>query len=59
MKKVRRFFAGKARAKRAARDKRMLLAGTVIGAALSFGVSTLLGKLKCRNCVKRMLAEKK
>ena len=49
----------KTRQLRRKRDKGFFTVGLFVGAVLMGIAAKLLGKCKCRKCIKRMLAEKK
>ncbi|MDO4983122.1 MAG: hypothetical protein Q4E35_06160 [Eubacteriales bacterium] len=49
----------KAKKLRQKRDKGFFTVGLLIGAAVTGAAAKLLGRHKCKSCVKRMLAEKK
>ena len=59
MKFLRGSAVKKARGLRKMRDKGFFTVGLIVGVAASGIAAKLLGKYKCKNCVKRLLAEKK
>ena len=53
------FILKKIKARKAAREKFVLIVGAALGSAATFVAMKLLGKAKCLCCFKRLLAKKK
>ncbi len=59
MKLVNRIITGRLAERRHRRDKRIFTLGLFVGGAIVVMGSKLCGEIKCKKCVKRILAERK
>ena len=59
MKLVKKMITGRLAEMRRRRNKRMFTLGLLTGGAIVIFASKLCGKVKCKKCVKRILAERK
>ena len=59
MKLVKKMITGRLAERRHRHNKRIFTLGLLTGGAIVIFASKLCGKVKCKKCVKRILAERK